>query len=308
MKDSTGAEAIEILVRETSYYYDNNGNQTTQNASYRKPISTEQPEHALNVDAEGETTFSNAIELVVNKYDGFNRLQKVESIKKGLKTIVEFAYNGDDLRTSKTVKKSNNNYQPEVTMYYYDRQHVIVETNDSGSIQARYVRGINYIARIGNDNHQSYYLYNGHGDVVQTVAENGTVENQYDYDIFGNPILTVEEGGYSNAIRYSGEFYDQETGLYYLRARYYDSYTGRFVSEDSYWGEDSNPLSLNLYTYCENDPVDFIDPSGHGKVWNDYGEVIGTCDGDDYTVHGKEGTDIHGGGDQANKPYCRTAL
>ena len=110
-------------------------------------------------------------------------------------------------------------------------------------------------------NKLSYYLYNAHGDVVQTVAENGIVENQYDYDIFGTPTLTIEI--YSNAIRYAGEFYDAENGLYYLRARYYNPSIGRFISEDSYWGEDSNPLSLNLYTYTTNNPIKFIDPSGH---------------------------------------------
>ncbi len=102
----------------------------------------------------------------------------------------------------------------------------------------------------------------GHGDVVMTVNKDGNIQNQYDYDIFGNPILTIEET-YENSIRYSGEFFDTETGLYYLRARYYNSYTGRFISEDSYWGEDTNPLSLNLYTYCYNDPIMYIDPTGH---------------------------------------------
>jgi RHS repeat-associated protein len=59
---------------------------------------------------------------------------------------------------------------------------------------------------------------------------------------------------------------DSETGLYYLRARYYDPNIGRFISEDSYWGEDENPLSLNLYTYCENDPIRYSDPTGHQTV------------------------------------------
>ncbi|MDQ4682039.1 RHS repeat-associated core domain-containing protein, partial [Stenotrophomonas maltophilia group sp. RNC7] len=101
-------------------------------------------------------------------------------------------------------------------------------------------------------------------NVVYIVTEAGDIENQYDYDIFGNPILTVE--AYSNAIRYAGEFYDEETGLYYLRARYYNPYIGRFISEDSYWGEDTNPLSLNLYVYCYNDPIKFVDPTGHWGI------------------------------------------
>ncbi len=48
-----------------------------------------------------------------------------------------------------------------------------------------------------------------------------------------------------------------------MRDRYYQPYTGRFISEDSYWGEDNNPLSLNLYSYCSNNPIRYIDPTGH---------------------------------------------
>jgi RHS repeat-associated protein len=104
-------------------------------------------------------------------------------------------------------------------------------------------------------------LFNGHGDVVQTAAADGTVENSYDYDIFGNATLTIEK--YTNGIRYGSEYFDNETGLYYLRARYYDSYQGRFISEDSFLGNEEDPLSLNLYTYCGNDPIMNSDPSGH---------------------------------------------
>ncbi|MTI48435.1 MAG: hypothetical protein FH761_11375 [Firmicutes bacterium] len=57
--------------------------------------------------------------------------------------------------------------------------------------------------------------------------------------------------------------------MYYLRARYYNPYTGRFITEDSYKGEDNNPLSLNLYTYCYNDPIQFVDPTGHYVVCPD---------------------------------------
>jgi RHS repeat-associated protein len=108
-------------------------------------------------------------------------------------------------------------------------------------------------------------MMNGHGDVVQTVSERGVIENQYDYDIFGNSTLCIE--GYSNAIRYAGEYLDVESGQYYLKARYYDSYTGRFTTADTYAGNPNDPGSLNLYTYCENDPINFIDPTGHTSMY-----------------------------------------
>ena len=67
-------------------------------------------------------------------------------------------------------------------------------------------------------------------------------------------------------MKYAGEYYDEESGLYYLRARYYDPSIGRFISMDSYEGDITNPLSLNLYTYVENDPLSYVDPSGHSLI------------------------------------------
>ena len=256
----------EIARKTTAYIYDNNGNQLKQSISHTLPNNT-QLRPSIKGTAYGATV-AGSIDTLLEKtsytYDGFNRLKKAETIKGGNRTTAEYIYNGDDLRVSKTVKKSDSGYTAEVTNYQYDRQNVILETDASSSIKARYIKGINYIASTSYQNNQpneTYFLYNGHGDVVQTVDEAGTIQNQYDYDIWGNPTLTVETT--PNAIRYAGEFFDNETGLYYLRARYYDPYTGRFTTEDSYWGEEDNPLSLNRYTYCENDPIQYVDPTGH---------------------------------------------
>ena len=256
----------EILEKTTSYLYDANGNELRQSVSYIQP-HTMKKRQTNAANPYGDTVqgeINNLIEKVTNTFDGFNRLKKTERIKGGERVTVEYIYNGDDLRTQKITKSSKDNYTPKVVNYLYDRQHVILETDQKDNVITTYVRGMNYIGRYDNTDRLSYYLYNGHGDVVQTVSETGEVENQYDYDIFGNPILTVEI--YTNAIRYAGEFYDEETGLYYLRARYYNPYIGRFISEDSYWGEDTNPLSLNLYVYCYNDPIQFVDPTGHWGV------------------------------------------
>ena len=66
--------------------------------------------------------------------------------------------------------------------------------------------------------------------------------------------------------RYCGEYYDAETGTIYLRARYYNPSTGRFISRDSNTGKPGEPLSLNLYTYCQNNPISFMDFNGHEKI------------------------------------------
>jgi RHS repeat-associated protein len=100
--------------------------------------------------------------------------------------------------------------------------------------------------------------------VVGLVDEDGKVVNRYSYDEWGNLMASKEE--IDNPIRYSGEYYDEETGLYYLRARYYDPTIGRFISEDSYEGSVTNPLSLNQYTYTFNNPLIYVDPSGHNAI------------------------------------------
>ena len=128
-----------------------------------------------------------------------------------------------------------------------------------GSSVVKYVRGINliYMDAAGA---VSYYSYNAHGDVVGLTDASGAVIKSYRYDAFG-----VEQGavaGDANLFRYCGEYWDAETGTYYLRARYYNPVTGRFMSEDSNMGDYNDPLSLNLYTYCYNNPVRYFDSTG----------------------------------------------
>jgi RHS repeat-associated protein len=279
------------LQRITSYFYDNNGNELSENVSYvRATIPNSQISLGVfDYDTGTTAVIDSKINLTNNEYDGFNRLTKVDIMKSGKRTITQYQYNGDDLRVKKTVMTSTNSYTPDVTCYYYDRQHVILETDASNNTKVRYVRGLDYIARLDGSNKVSLMLYNGHGDVVQTISETGNVENVYDYDIFGTAVPLALEQDVCN-IRYAGEYYDNETGLYYLRSRYYNPMIGRFTIEDSYLGEDSNPLSLNLYTYTMNNPIRFIDPSGHvtqdvqgdvtynpytGKSYDSYGNLVG---------------------------------
>ena len=87
------------------------------------------------------------------------------------------------------------------------------------------------------------------------------VLNHYEYDAFGNTIRCEEQ--VHNRFRYTGEQYDPLTGQYYLRARYYNPVIARFTQEDTYYGD-----GLNLYTYCQNNPILYHDPTGHGTKEN----------------------------------------
>lgn len=93
------------------------------------------------------------------------------------------------------------------------------------------------------------------------VTDTNNLIASYDYDAFGN--IIDSRGSTNNPYTYAGYMYDSESGLYYLNARYYDSKIARFLTEDTYRGQINDPLSLNLYTYCHNNPIRYYDPTGH---------------------------------------------
>ncbi|MGL4483385.1 MAG: RHS repeat-associated core domain-containing protein [Anaerovoracaceae bacterium] len=92
------------------------------------------------------------------------------------------------------------------------------------------------------------------------VAESGAAVKAYKYDEFGN---TESFGNLDNEIAYTGGIYDKSTQLYYLNARYYNPDDGRFITQDSYRGSNEDIGTWHLYAYCGNNPVNYVDPSGH---------------------------------------------
>ena len=154
-----------------------------------------------------------------------------------------YTYKADNMRISKTVNG-------ETTNHIWDGSNIVAETSSAGSIIDAYVRGGGLIS----SNQHGFYVFNGHGDVVQLTDATGTVTRDYDFDAFGVERDTDEED--TNPWRYCAEYTDLETGNIYLRHRYYDPATGRFLNED--------PIrdGLNYYAYANNNPVKYIDPLG----------------------------------------------
>src|SRR6185437_15985530 len=106
----------------------------------------------------------------------------------------------------------------------------------------------------------SYYGYDGGGNVRQLTNSAGAVTDSYEYDAYGNH-WTVE-GSTSNNMLYRGEEWDPDLSLLYLRARYMNPLTGRFLSRDPEDGDLTNPATLHKYLYAGGDPMNGIDPTG----------------------------------------------
>ena len=197
---------------------------------------------------------------------------------------MSYTYNGQGLRSGKTVNGTTQKH-------IWDGQNIVLELRGS-TVVSKYIRGINLIySQLEGNTEKVYYLYNGHGDVVQLTNGSEAVTKSYAYDAFGNE--KNPDANDVNVFRYSGEYFDKETGTIYLRARYYDKTIGRFLAEDTtrarlmniyesygyYQGVQLNggvyvdwtkrryivndPLSINLYTHCQNNPLRYTDPDGH---------------------------------------------
>jgi RHS repeat-associated protein len=153
------------------------------------------------------------------------------------------------------------------SVYVYDGDNQIEELNSSGGVVARYTQGLGIDEPIAlyRSGKKYYYHADGLGSVVALTDNHGTTKASYTYDAFGNyvqPEPPPPPSSVTNPFRYTGRELDSETGLYYYRARYYDSTIGRFLSEDPI-GFDGGS---NLYAYVSNSPVNSLDPLGLVEV------------------------------------------
>ena len=219
----------DAIVKSISYSYDDNGNLLSK--------ATTGADNIVNTDTFQYNTID---QLISHTSDS---------------VTTSYTYNAQGIRTSKTTGA--------LTSYYVlDEENVVGEVQN-GAVTASYLRGVNPIL-MDIAGSESYYLYNAHSDVVQLTSAAGAVSRSYDYDAFGNEL--DPDTADINPFRYCGEYRDAESGAYYLRARYYDPSIGRFTQEDTYAGEYKDPLSLNYYTYCYNNPTRFFDRTGNIPV------------------------------------------
>ena len=204
-------------------------------------------------------------------YDAENRLSKVSVTDKDGKTAViqQNRYNGDGQRIQKVEGSKTTNY-------YYQDGVVSYTTDGDNSQTSQNLIGTdgNILAtqRYGSD-HTDYLLYHKdiQGSTTSLVKEDGSADATYRYTDFGETTINGDNKA-ENEVCYTGGIYDQRTGLYYLNARYYNPEDGGFLTEDAYRGETNEPDTQNLYVYCADNPINYIDSSGNKKkrvdFWN----------------------------------------
>ena len=182
-------------------------------------------------------------------YDAMNRLSQITNEEGG---IQKNRYDGEGLRAE---MEENGR----LATFLFDEDKVVAETESDGNV-IRYIRGYELVSS-DSEKARTYYHYASDelGSITHVTDGNGNVCNYYEYDAFGE--FTVREETVANRFAYAGEQYDPVAGLYYLRARFYNPVIGRFIQEDTYYGD-----GLNLYSYCQNNPVRYVDPSGHNGM------------------------------------------
>ena len=158
--------------------------------------------------------------------------------------------------------------------YYYDEWCVETETLKYGDVNCDGEVDLSDYSSLKSFILQETEKLTKEQQIVSDVNGDGTV-NMTDANLLKFSVLHPESVNFpadtnkdgfineKNDIKYAGYFYDAETGLYYLNARFYDPETARFIQQDSYSGNILDPLSLNLYTYAQNNPISYYDPTGH---------------------------------------------
>ncbi len=191
------------------------------------------------------------------KYDFDNRLISYSDET----NQVAFEYDGNGNRISKTVNGVCTEYINDLVAPV--TQVLLKKVQGcwwKGEKTIRYTYGGSRISQSA-DGRTQFYLYDSLGrNVSNLVSSSGKVLNTYNYDSFGGSLS--EEQNVPNVYKYCGEQFDEETGLIYLRNRYYDPEIGRFISKDPRPGKLDRPSTVNPYCYVENNPVNFIDPLG----------------------------------------------
>ncbi|MEZ2277233.1 MAG: polymorphic toxin-type HINT domain-containing protein [Microcoleus sp.] len=238
----------DTLSGSTTYSYDNNNrlNRTTEGSKLTN----------FTYDNNGSLkTRSSGTETVTYDWinDGENRLIGVNNGTSGS----QFVYDAFGSRVAAINNGVRTNY---LTAPIWSLPSVLMEYDATGAVKADYTQGLGLV-KSSHDNREGFYHTDGLGSTRAITDNVGLVTDRYTYDAFGG--LLNQTGTFGNSFGFAGEQRDSATGLDYLRARYYDSSLGRFISKDAFPGYLDDPMSQHDYQYAHANPVSNTDPSGY---------------------------------------------
>jgi len=176
-----------------------------------------------------------------------------------LGVTTSFNYDALGHRLSKSITTNESWYVLDLSS---GLSQVLQITDGSGAIKAEYVYGLGLLETIDTANKALFYHFDAQHNTVALTNPGSTITDTYAYDPFGT--LLMHTGNTSQPFTFLGEFgVEQEnTSVYFVRARYYDAANSRFLSKDPYPGDLTNPQTINRYSYGINNPIVNIDPYG----------------------------------------------
>jgi len=258
-----------------SYTYDNVGNRLTRNDS-SEGITSYTYDDNDRLLTETLTKDGSIIYTVTYTYDDngnlISRTQITDEVSETTTYIwnddnrlvavetpsgnsIAYEYDNEGIRVSATVDGETTNFLVDKNRPYAQ----VLEEFTSEQLQAFYVYGRDLISQIRNAE-QGFYQVDGLGSTRALADENGNITDTYDYEAFGE--LIDSSGDSENDYLFAGEQFDDNLDDYYLRDRFYQQNTGRFIRRDTYEGRLQEPLSLHRYLYVHGNPVNLIDPTG----------------------------------------------
>jgi len=284
---NVGHLATSTIAASASTTYQYSTGWLDQLASYVTMVGGNSVSHVLTYDGQGNPTQITNFKFNSTTYnyaslvwDGRQLASIVMIGSYGPLYKVDFEYNDQGYRTAK-IKSSWVNYawsQTERIDYELIDDKVVYETNGTYGLLFTYDYDGKIISFNGDLNvndstpgQEYFYLRNQQGDITTIVDESFAAIVKYRYDAYGNTTVVSDTSGgivsFYNPYTYRGYRYDSDIGMYYLNSRYYNPQIGRFLNGDGLLGETGNILSTNMYTYCANNPVMYIDITGYIPSW-----------------------------------------
>jgi RHS repeat-associated protein len=189
---------------------------------------------------------------------------KLVEVGQGTSILGRFQYDCDGRRTKKIGEEG-------IRQYVYDQTSLLAEYDEDGVQKAKYDYGSDRLISLTRpDEGRRFFSFDGLRSVTNLTDDTGSAVASYHLDAWGNFRFPSQLLASRNRFSFTGYLWDQETSLFFAKARFYDPEVGRFTSQDSYLGQTDDPPSLHRYFYANANPVRYVDPTGHAtkaEVW-----------------------------------------